>query len=313
MVLNEIFCRRSGEGRITYYNPADVDIQTDESGRRIGASLRADGQPVESNGIGTMSKSKNNGVDPQALVDEYGADTARFFIMFASPPEQSLEWSDAGVEGSYRFLRRVWAFAHQWQALLAEESKRRRGQFAQYPCAPDLARSAPRVAGLRREVHALLQQASYDMERKQFNTVASATMKMLNALQEATAGADAAAPDPTGSFRGALHEGVSIMLRVLYPISPHIAHAVWADLGYGGELMDAPWPVVDPSALVQEEVELVLQIGGKMRGKLRVPAGASVKELESFALDHEAIKRYAEGKPVKKVVVVPGRLVNVVV
>jgi leucyl-tRNA synthetase len=315
MVLNEIFSRKSGEGRITYYNPADVEIQTDESGRRIGASLRDDGQPVESNGIGTMSKSKNNGVDPQALVDEYGADTARFFIMFASPPEQSLEWSDAGVEGSYRFLRRVWAFAHQWQGPLAEESKQRRGRFAQYEFPPDLARSAAQVAGLRREVHSLLQQATYDMERKQFNTVASAAMKMLNALQEAAAGVDAAVPEAAsaGSFRGALHEGASILLRVLYPISPHIAHAVWTDLGYGGELMDAPWPVVDPSALVQEEVELVLQIGGKMRGKLRVPADASVKELERFALDHEAIKRYAEGKPVKKVVVVPGRLVNVVV
>ncbi|MBI4293036.1 MAG: leucine--tRNA ligase [Betaproteobacteria bacterium] len=313
MVLNEIFCRKSGEGRITYYNPADVDIQTDESGRRTGATLRDDGQPVESSGIGTMSKSKNNGVDPQALVDEYGADTARFFIMFASPPEQSLEWSDAGVEGSYRFLRRVWAFAHQWQGLVAEESKRRRGQFTQYAFPQDLAKSAPQEAGLRREIHALLQQATYDMERKQFNTVASAAMKMLNALQEGTTGVDAAAPGSAGSFRGAVHEGVSIMLRVLYPISPHIAHAVWTDLGYGGELMDAPWPAVDPSALVQEEVELVLQIAGKTRGKLRVRADASSAEIERAALDHEAIKRYAEAKPVKKVVVVPGRLVNVVV
>ena len=313
MVLNEIYFRKSAAGRIAYYNPADVQLEIDDKGRPIGATLRSDGQPVEMGGIGTMSKSKNNGVDPQALIDEYGADTARFFIMFASPPEQSLEWSDAGVEGSYRFLRRLWTYSHQWQARLVQQSRRNGGDFTRYDFPREPGSTQPRAAALRRDIHALLQQASYDMERKQFNTVASAAMKMLNALQESAPGNDSAAAAEPGILDRAIHESMSILLRVLYPVTPHIAHALWSQLEYAGDLMAAAWPQPDPAALVQEEIELVLQIGGKMRGKMRVPAGMAQPELERFALGHEAVKRYAEGRQVKKIVVVPGRLVNVVV
>jgi leucyl-tRNA synthetase len=298
MVLNEIFLRKSGEGRISYYNPADVDIKTDESGRRTGAILRSDGQPVESSGIGTMSKSKNNGVDPQALVDEYGADTARFFMMFASPPEQTLEWSDSGVEGSFRFLRRLWNFAREYQESVKPSLAKQRAPMAGLDAA---------LSAVRREIHLNLRQANFDMGRFQYNTVASACMKMLNAMERAPREADASL------HAAVLEEGMSILLRVLSPITPHIGHYLWRELGFGEDILTAAWPEPMPEALVQDEIELVLQVGGKMRGKLRVPAGAGQQELEQFALGHEAVKRHTEGRPVKKVVVVPGRLINVVV
>ena len=311
MVLNEIFYRKAGEGRITYYNPADVDFVADENGKRTGAVLRADGLPVETDGIGTMSKSKNNGVDPQILIEQYGADTARLFMMFTSPPEQTLEWSDSGVDGSYRFLRRVWAFAAQWQPVIAAESARRNGAFSGYEFPADLAGAFPRSAALRREVHAVLKQASFDIQRNQFNTVASAAMKLLNAL---TGSVDASGtPGDAGVPQQALHEGLGILLRVLYPITPHICHALWSELGYAGELLDAPWPEVDETALRQDEIELVLQINGKLRGRLTVPSNASREHIEGLAVAHEAVQRHSEGRPLKKVIVVPGKLVNVVV
>jgi leucyl-tRNA synthetase len=307
MVLNEIFFRK-GEaggksGRIQYFNPADVDILTDESGKRTGAVLRSDGQPVESDGIGTMSKSKNNGVDPQSLVEEYGADTARFFMMFASPPEATLLWSDAGVDGAFKFLKRVWSFASDHSEVLKAQSSKSEGRYFAYPYPADMAKSHPEVARLRREVHLLLKQATYDVERKQFNTVAAATMKMLNALQDM--------PD-LKTHPKLLHESFGILLRVLYPITPHICHSLWANLGYAGDIMSAAWPEVDEAALAQDEIELVLQVNGKLRGKLLVPASADKAAMERLALDHEAAKKHLEGRIAKKVIVVPGKLVNVV-
>ncbi|MFM9972632.1 MAG: leucine--tRNA ligase [Burkholderiales bacterium] len=310
MVLNEIFYRKVGEGRITYYNPADVDFVSDASGKRIGAVLRSDGNPVESDGIGTMSKSKNNGVDPQDLIEQYGADTARLFMMFTSPPEQTLEWSDAGVEGSYRFLRRLWAFAQQWHAPIAAESAERSGSFAGYVFPANLAETSPRYAGLRREVHAVLKQASFDIRRNQFNTVASAAMKLLNALNSSMESADTSS---RGIARAVLHEGVAILLRVLYPITPHICHSLWQDLGYTGLILDAPWPEVDEAALKQDEIQLVLQVNGKMRGHLTVASDAARETIESLARAHEAVIRHGEGRTAKKIIVVPGKLVNVVV
>jgi leucyl-tRNA synthetase len=236
-------------------------------------------------GVGTMSKSKNNGVDPQQLIDQYGADTARLFVMFASPPEQTLEWNDAGVDGAHRFLRRVWAFGTK----LAESTG-----------------NADAAAGkaLRREMHLLLKQASYDYERMQYNTVVSACMKMLNELEKAQAPAET------------LREGFGILLRVLYPACPHITHALWQELGYAqesGDLLDAPWPQVDEAALLQDEVELVLQVNGKLRGAIKVPAGADKAAIEAAAVAAPEFTKFAEGKRARKIVVVPGRLVNVVV
>ncbi len=283
MVLNEIFSRKSGSGRIQYFNPADVELQFDEHGKRIGATLKSDGQPVESGGIRTMSKSKNNGVDPQALIDQYGADTARFFMMFASPPEDTLAWNDDGVEGAYRFLRRLWSYCERFD----------RGGGASI--ASDLKKAT------RFEIHTLLKQANHDIEKHQFNTVASAAMKMLNALDR-LAGAD----DPVAK------EGLSILLRLLNPITPHVCHYLWRELGFGADIMDAGWPAVDEAALVQDEIDMVVQVNGKHRGSVRVPSDASREALERLVLDSQSVQKYTVGQTVKKVIVVPGRLVNIV-
>ena len=301
MVLNEIFFRKEGEGRIKYFNPIDVDLQTDEAGKRTGAMLRTDGKPVESAGIGTMSKSKNNGVDPQSLVEEYGADTARFFMMFASPPEMTLLWSDAGVDGSARFLKSLWNFAVDFEQNI------RRSLPATRKLAE--ARLPDELAAVRREIHLNLRQANYDLGRFQFNTVASACMKMLNALKGAAR--PGAAGDAT-LHAEVIAEGLGVLLRVLSPITPHICHHLWSKLGYGEDILDGGWPEPVEAALVQDEIELVLQINGKLRGKLRAPAGADRQAVEQLALAHEATIRLLDGKPAKKVVVVPGKLVNVV-
>jgi leucyl-tRNA synthetase len=294
MVLNEIFYRKQGTGRIAYYNPADVEIETDERGNRLAAILKTDGLAVESDGIGTMSKSKNNGVDPQALVDQYGADTARFFMMFNSPPEQTLVWSDSGVEGSFRFLRRVWAFAAEYQASV-------RANLARAAALDGKLDEA--LAKARREVHLNLKQANYDMQRQQFNTVASACMKILNALEG------------VARDRGAkvIEEGLSILLRLQAPITPHLCHHLWRELGFGQDVFSEAWPEADERALAQDVVELVLQVNGKTRGAVQVPAQASREEIERLAVDSPLAQRYISGQAIKKAIVVPGRLVNLVI
>jgi leucyl-tRNA synthetase len=315
MVLNDIYFRKPESGRVTYYNPAEVDVSYDDKGNRVGAVLRTDGQPVEWDGLGTMSKSKNNGVDPQALIEKYGADTARFFVIFTAPPEYTLEWSDSGVEGSSRFLKRVWTFAHQWEPIVAIESRRRGPDSFRYAYPGDLASATPQLARLRREIHLALRQATGDMERKQFNTVASAAMKILNAAQEGTLGVDSAEQALAGAgwFQQALHEGLSVLLRLLAPITPHISHVLWRELGFGDDVSTAPWPEHDEAALVQESIELVVQVNGRLRGRVSVPAHASEQQVREAALADEAVLRHVGDKPVKKVILVPGKLVNIVV
>jgi leucyl-tRNA synthetase len=283
MVLNEIFFRKPSSGRISYYNPAEVDLKYDDKGGRTGAVLKADGQPVESGGIGTMSKSKNNGVDPQALIERYGADTARLFMMFASPPEQTLEWSDSGVEGSSRFLRRLWSYCARFED-------------------PGPAMSDRTARDTRFQIHSILKQANYDFAKFQFNTVASAAMKILNAL-------DASA----GGRHPVTEEGLSILLRLLSPITPHVCHHLWRELGFGEDILHAPWPEPLEEALAQDEVELVLQVNGKLRGSVRVAASAAREQIEAAALASDVARKHLEGKPARKVIVVPGRLVNIVV
>ncbi|MCM2492041.1 leucine--tRNA ligase [Burkholderia glumae] len=293
MVLNETFYREDATGKKTWFNPADVTVMHDDKGRPVGAVHNADGQPVVLGGIEKMSKSKNNGVDPQVLIDQHGADTARLFTMFAAPPEQQLEWSGAGVEGASRFLRRVWAFGAAHREALAV-----RAGF-------DAAQLDEGARALRREIHGVLRQADFDYQRLQYNTVVSAAMKMLNAIEAAKA-----AP------AGVLRETYGILLRVLYPVVPHITFALWQALGYAdefGTLLDAPWPKVDEAALEQAEIELVLQINGKVRGAIKVAKDAGRDVIEAAALADESFAKFGEGKPAKKVIVVPGRLVNVVV
>ncbi|MEX3628491.1 MAG: leucine--tRNA ligase [Burkholderia sp.] len=293
MVLNETFYREDANGKKSWFNPADVTVTHDDKGRPIGAVLNGDGQPVVLGGIEKMSKSKNNGVDPQLLIDQHGADTARLFTMFAAPPEQQLEWSGAGVEGASRFLRRVWAFASaNREALVARE-------------ALDAAALDESAKALRREIHGVLKQADFDYQRLQYNTVVSAAMKMLNAIEGAKRAPGAV-----------LRETYGILLRVLYPVVPHLTFALWQELAYAdefGTLLDAPWPKVDEAALEQAEIELVLQINGKVRGAVKVAKDASHEAIEAAALADEAFAKFGEGKPAKQVIVVPGRLVNIVV
>lgn len=293
MVLNETFYREDAAGKKTWYNPLDVTVAHDDKGRPSGATLNADGQPVVLGGVEKMSKSKNNGVDPQTLIDQYGADTARLFVMFAAPPEQSLEWSGAGVEGASRFLRRVWHFGHDNAAALRQHGKL------------DAAKLGDADRALRREIYTVLKQADFDYGRLQYNTVVSAAMKMLNALEGAKQAGE-----------GVLNETFGVLLRVLYPVVPHATFQLWSELGYAdtfGPLLDAPWPKVDEAALEQAEIELVLQINGKVRGALTVAKDASREAIEQAAVAHEMFGKFSEGRTPKKVIVVPGRLVNVVV
>ncbi|HEX4927424.1 MAG TPA: leucine--tRNA ligase [Burkholderiales bacterium] len=278
MVLAESYYR-DVNGRREWIHPSEVEARRDEKGAIVEAKAR-DGGPVVYGGIGTMSKSKNNGVDPQALIDKYGADTARFYTIFASPPTNTLEWSDDSVEGSFRFLKRVWAYALKQRNSTRNETS---------------------DAALRREIHQNLSQADYDIQRHQFNTVASACMKILNALERAEAGSESA------------KEGLSILLRLLSPIAPHISHHLWLELQLGEDVMRAPWPEPDPKALEQDELELVVQVNGKLRGSILVPKQADRATIESLARANPNVQKFVAGQQVKKVVVVPGRLVNLVV
>ncbi|MBP8139482.1 MAG: leucine--tRNA ligase [Burkholderiales bacterium] len=296
MVLNHSWFVRNDRGGIDYHPPADVTPVVGDDGRIAGGKL-ADGTSVEYGGVSKMSKSERNGVDPEDLIERYGADTARHFVMFASPPEATLEWSDAGVEGSYRFLKRLWAYA-QGKLVVVRGCER-------VPAGTDAGEAAKAA---RREIHLALRQANYDYERVQYNTVVSAGYKMLNALDGLSVDAPGAEP--------IIREGLSILLRVLYPIVPHTAWALWRDLGYAdemGDLLDAPWPEVDERALAQDAIELVLQVNGKLRGRIVVPATADRSAIEAAARASDEVAKHAGGAPVKKVIVVPGRLVNVVV
>ncbi len=301
MVVAETYYRELEGGKKQWLNPADVTVERDERGRIVAAKLEADGLPVVIGGTEKMSKSKNNGVDPQSLVDQYGADTARLFIIFAAPPDQQLEWSDSGVEGASRFLRRVWNYGH------AFTSETRNALPATRTLAGGNLPAA--LADVRREVHTHLKQASYDFGKHQFNTVVSAAMKILNALEKAQK--ELAEAEPAAHAEVA-EEGFSILLRLLSPITPHLCHALWQDCGFGDDILAATWPEPLEAALKQDELELVVQVNGKLRGSIKVAADAPKAAIEAAALACDAAQKFMEGKPAKKVVVVPGRLVNIV-
>ena len=288
MVLAELYYYDNPEGRREWINPADVTVERDNKGRAIAAKRKSDGVAVVADGIGTMSKSKNNGVDPQALIEKYGADTARFFIIFTSPPTQSLEWSDEGVEGSFRFLKRVWAYGAQFGKRVGKPGAR--------APAPEALKAA------RFEIHSVLKQANYDLGKHQFNTVASAAMKILNALERLQ--------DSSGDVA---KEGLSILLRLLSPITPHLCHGLWKELGFGDDILKAPWPEPDPNALEQDEIEYVVQVGGKTRGSLKAPKASDRPALEALVTASALVQKYVAGQAIRKIVIVPGRLINVVV
>ncbi len=292
MVLNHIFSRRTDKGGIEYYAPEEVELVHDEHGKTIGANLLADGNPVDFEGMGTMSKSKRNGVDPQSLIEQYGADTARFFMMFAAPPEQTLEWSDSAVEGSHRYLKRVWNFGY----TLSSEAK------------TDIPEKlSSKLAESRRDIHLGLKQASYDLDRQQFNTVASSGMKILNTLEKVQ-------KEAQDNWQAVAHEGFSILLRMLSPLAPHIAQTLWKELGHGNDILTASWPEPLEAAMVQDEIKLMIQVNGKLRGDLMVSQSTSKEEIEKAVVTEACVTKFlVDGKSVRKIIVVPKKLVNVVI
>ncbi|HBS26781.1 MAG TPA: leucine--tRNA ligase, partial [Gammaproteobacteria bacterium] len=293
MVLNHIFSRRTDKGGIEYYAPDEIRPQLDEGGQIIAATLREDNQPVDYGGIGTMSKSKRNGIDPQPLIDEYGADTARLFMMFAAPPEQTLEWSETGVEGAFRFLKRLW---------------RQTYEHVQTGAAPSLAvdQLDKNQKALRTKLHQTIEKVTDDIGRRfTFNTAVAACMELLNDLSKAE--------DKSDQGRAVTQESLEAVVLMLSPIVPHITHVLWNLLGHETVAIDNAWPQVDSAALVQDTVELVVQVNGKLRGKIEVANDLPKDEIEKAALTDENVQRFVADKTVRKVIVVPGRLVNIVV
>ena len=292
MVVAETYYRVASNGGKDWFNPADVEVERDAKAKIIGARLKTDGLPVEIGGTEKMSKSKNNGVDPQSMIDQYGADTCRLFMMFASPPDMSLEWSDSGVEGASRFLRRVWRLA---QAHVAQGLP---GQL-------EVAALDDAQKVIRRAIHAAIKQASTDVGQfHKFNTAIAQVMTVMNVLEKA--------PQATAQDRALLQEGLEAVTLLLAPITPHISHELWRQLGHDQAVIDAGWPAVDEGALVQDTVTLVVQVNGKLRGQVEMPAAASREEVEAAARNNENVLRFTDGLTIRKVIVVPGKLVNIV-
>ena len=293
MVLADSYYREDENGKKTWYSPADVDVvERDEKGRIVRAVLRTDGQDVLHGGMTKMSKSKNNGIDPQQVISQYGADTIRLFTMFAAPPEQTLEWTDSGVEGANRFIKRFWKLAQQVI------------EFGDVP-AVDAAALSPEQKTLRREVHKAIAKVTDDLGRRQtFNTAVAAVMELLNHL--------ARAPQDDAQDKAILREAVVAMVQLLNPITPHVCHALWQQLGQSGDVEYSGWPQADAAALVEDEKLIVVQVNGKLRAKLTVAADASEDSVKALALAEENVKAFTDGKTVRKVIYVPGKLVNIV-
>ncbi|MDX1512511.1 MAG: leucine--tRNA ligase [Gammaproteobacteria bacterium] len=292
MVVAETYYREH-DGKVTYYAPAEVETVHDAKGKVTGATLKRDGKPVIVGRVEKMSKSKNNGVDPQAMVDKYGADTVRLYMMFTSPPDQKLEWSDSAVEGAFRFLKKLWKLVYQHARDAA-------------PGAPDASSLDGEQRALRRKVHETIAKVSDDVGRRYtFNTAIAATMELVNAL--------AKSGDESEQGRAVMREGLDAVVLMLAPIVPHAAHVLWRALGHETAVIDERWPVADESALERDAIDLVVQVNGKLRGHISVSKSADRKTIESEALENPNVQRFVEGRTIRKLIVVPGKLVNVVV
>ena len=298
MLTAECFYRELPDGRKRWFYPSELDIVYDAKGRIEKITAKEDGLPVKSGGIEKMSKSKNNVVEPSAIIGKFGADTARAFVMFAGPPDQSAAWSNSGAEGTFRFMRRLWNFGFTHQDVIKENVKL------------DVAKLNHEEKAVRRDIYTALKQAEFDLDRMQYNTVVSAAMKMLNSL-------DTLKDNTSEGTRAVINEGMSILLRTLYPIAPHITAQLFEDLGYdqrfSTSIVDAPWPKIDAQAMVADEVKYVIQINGKLRGEINVPAETPKSEIEAAALANPDAQRFIDGKSVRKIIVVPKKLVNIVV
>jgi leucyl-tRNA synthetase len=292
MVLADTYYREDEAGKKTWYSPSDVTTVKDDKGRIISCILSSDGQNVIHGGMTKMSKSKNNGIDPQQVIDIYGADTIRLFTMFAAPPEQTLEWIDSGVDGANRFLKRVWKLVqdHIEAGVVAS-------------LATDTLSTNQK--DLRREVHKTIAKVSDDIGRRQtFNTAIAAIMELLNRLQKA--------PQESSQDIAVMREAINAVVLMLNPITPHICHVMWKQLGHTTDIETAPWPLVDETALIEEEKLVVLQVNGKVRAKITVAADISQQEMEALALEEHHVKQFTDGKTVRKIIYVPGKLINIV-
>jgi len=292
MVLAESFYREGPGGSRVWVAPTDVDVERDERGRVVRAVERNTGEAVISGGVTKMSKSKNNGIDPHSAVETFGADTVRLFTMFAAPPEQTLEWHDAGVEGASRFLRKLWKLVHAHLEV---------GAAAGQPAAA----SGDAERQLRRKTHETIAKVSDDYGRRQtFNTAIAAIMELCNDI----ARLDQSQPEA----RSVVREALQAVVLMLSPIVPHICHHLWPLLDGTGPLLDAPWPAVDESALVRDSIDMAVQVNGKVRAQISVPADADKSAVQAEAMAQDNVQRFLEGVTVRKVIVVPGKLVNIV-
>ena len=292
MVLAETYYRENDKGGKDWINPQDVSVKRDEKGRIISASSRIDGKPVISAGMSKMSKSKNNGVDPQILIEKYGADTLRLFSIFAAPPDQSMEWSDAGVEGAQRFIKRLWRLATERLA------NKQRVSIEQDDLSEEL-------RALRRKVHQTLQKVTQDMSKRfAFNTAVAANMELLNDVSKLH--------DTSDQAQAVVQEALEMIILMLSPIIPHMTHALWQQLGHDTAIIDEAWPSVDEAALVQNNIEMIVQVNGKVRGKIQVSVDADDDTIKTAALANENVQRFTDGTNIRKVIVVKGRLVNIV-
>ncbi|WP_394226562.1 leucine--tRNA ligase [Pseudoalteromonas spongiae] len=291
MVLAETFFRKDEKGGDVWIAPSDVESEKDDKGRVVKAWHKDDGQPVESAGMSKMSKSKNNGIDPQTVINQYGADTVRLFMMFTAPPEQTLEWSDSGVEGAHRFIKRVWKYANE---VMANERS-----------TLDSASLSNEQKVLRRELHKAIAKVSDDLDRRQtFNTAIAAVMELLNKLVKA--------PLNDSNDIAIGYEALEALIVMLSPITPHVCHELWLNLGKQGEVVDAPWPVVDQSAMVEDEKLVVVQVNGKVRGKITVAADADQDAVEKAAFAEPNVTKFTDGLTIRKVIFIKGKLLNVV-
>ena len=292
MVLAESFYQEDDKGGKNWIAPADITFDTDEKGKITAIKRTDNGSEVSSAGISKMSKSKNNGIDPQTIIDQYGADTVRLFIMFAAPPEQSLEWSDNAVDGAHRFLRRLWKSVHAH----VENGK---------PATLVVSELNDEQKALRRKTHEVIQKVSDDVSRRlTFNTAIASIMELMNQVAKFS--------DTSPQGLAVTQEALEAATLLLAPITPHISHQLWEELGHQDAIVSASWPTFDESAVVKASQQMVVQVNGKVRSKLDVSNGTSKEDIEKAALADATVQRFLEGLSVKKVIVVPGKLVSVV-
>jgi leucyl-tRNA synthetase len=300
MVLADTYYREADNGAQDWISPSDVSVERDEKGNVTKATSKIDGDAVISAGMSKMSKSKNNGIDPQKVIEKYGADTVRLFIMFTSPPEQTLEWSDSGVEGAHRFVKRVYKLVLDF----VEANKDEKNSSIE-----GLTLNSDQKK-LRRELHKTIAKVTDDIGRRNtFNTAIAAIMELINHLSKAKV--------DSLEDKAVMAEAVKAVVLMLTPITPHMCHYLWEQLGLSQNgksesVADASWPVVDESAMVEDEKLIIVQVNGKLRAKITVAANATKETVESLGLAHEGVLKFTDGKTIRKVIYIPGKLLNIV-